>query len=41
MELKRILARDARTANEKAMAQYGPDVLMTFHPCRCKRLNRI
>jgi flagellar biosynthesis GTPase FlhF len=28
MELKRILARDARTANEKAMAQYGPDVLI-------------
>lgn len=28
MELKRILARDARTANEKAVAQYGPDVLI-------------
>ena len=28
MELKRILARDARTANEKALAQYGPDVLI-------------
>jgi flagellar biosynthesis protein FlhF len=28
MELKRILARDARSANEKAMAQYGPDVLV-------------
>ncbi len=28
MELKRILARDARTANDKAIAQYGPDVLI-------------
>ena len=28
MELKRILARNARTANEKAIAQYGPDVLV-------------
>nr|WP_315228432.1 hypothetical protein [uncultured Limnohabitans sp.] len=28
MELKRILARDARAANEKAVAQYGPDVLI-------------
>lgn len=28
MELKRILARDIRAANEKAMAQYGPDVLV-------------
>ena len=28
MELKRILARDARTANEKAVAQYGPDVMV-------------
>ena len=28
MELKRILARDARSANEKAVAQYGPDVLV-------------
>ena len=28
MELKRILARDARSANEKAIAQYGPDVLV-------------
>lgn len=28
MELKRILARDARSANEKAMAQFGPDVLV-------------
>jgi flagellar biosynthesis protein FlhF len=28
MELKRILARDIRTANEKAVAQYGPDVLV-------------
>jgi flagellar biosynthesis protein FlhF len=28
MELKRILARDSRTANEKAIALYGPDVLI-------------
>jgi hypothetical protein len=28
MELKRILARDTRAANEKAVAQYGPDVLI-------------
>lgn len=28
MELKRILARDAKTANEKAIAMYGPDVLV-------------
>jgi flagellar biosynthesis protein FlhF len=28
MELKRILARDARAANEKAVAQFGPDVLI-------------
>ena len=28
MELKRILARDARTANDKAVAQYGPDVMV-------------
>jgi flagellar biosynthesis GTPase FlhF len=28
MELKRILARDARAANEKAIAQFGPDVLI-------------
>ena len=28
MELKRILARDARSANEKAIAQYGADVLV-------------
>jgi flagellar biosynthesis protein FlhF len=28
MELKRILARDIRTANEKAVAQYGSDVLV-------------
>jgi len=28
MELKRILARDARAANEKAIAQYGADVLV-------------
>ncbi len=28
MELKRILARDSRTATEKAMALYGPDVLV-------------
>lgn len=28
MELKRILARDARSANEKAVAQYGPDVMV-------------
>lgn len=28
MELKRILARDARAANEKAIAMYGPDVLV-------------
>jgi flagellar biosynthesis protein FlhF len=28
MELKRILARDIRAANEKAVAQYGPDVLV-------------
>jgi flagellar biosynthesis protein FlhF len=28
MELKRILARDIRAANEKAVAQYGADVLV-------------
>ena len=28
MELKRFLARDIRAANEKAVAQYGPDVLV-------------
>lgn len=28
MELKRILARDSRSATEKAMALYGPDVLV-------------
>lgn len=28
MELKRILARDARAANDKAIAMYGPDVLV-------------
>jgi flagellar biosynthesis protein FlhF len=28
MELKRILARDARSANEKAIHTYGPDVLV-------------
>jgi len=28
MELKRILARDIRVANEKAVAQYGQDVLV-------------
>ena len=28
MELKCILARDIRAANEKAVAQYGPDVLV-------------
>ena len=28
MELKRILARDTRAANEKAVALYGPDVLV-------------
>jgi flagellar biosynthesis protein FlhF len=28
MELKRILARDTRSATEKAMAMYGPDVLI-------------
>ncbi len=28
MELKRILARDIRAANEKAVAQYGSDVLV-------------
>ena len=28
MELKRILARDTRTANEKAVAMFGPDVLV-------------
>lgn len=28
MELKRIIARDSRTATEKAMALYGPDVLV-------------
>ena len=28
MELKRIIARDSRSANEKAMALYGPDVLV-------------
>jgi len=26
MELKRILARDTRSATEKAMALFGPDV---------------
>lgn len=28
MELKRILARDSRSANEKALQLYGPDVLI-------------
>jgi flagellar biosynthesis protein FlhF len=28
MELKRIIARDTRSANEKAIALYGPDVLI-------------
>ena len=28
MELKRILARDTRTATEKAIALYGSDVLI-------------
>jgi flagellar biosynthesis GTPase FlhF len=28
MELKRILARDTRTATEQAIALYGPDVLV-------------
>ena len=28
MELKRIIARDARSANEKAISLYGPDVLV-------------
>lgn len=28
MELKRILAKDARSANEKAVAMYGPDVMV-------------
>jgi len=28
MELKRILAKDARQANEKAVALYGQDVLV-------------
>ena len=28
MELKRILARDTRSATEQAMALYGPDVLI-------------
>ena len=28
MELKRILARDTRSATEQAMAMYGPDVLI-------------
>ena len=28
MELKRILARDTRSATEKAMAMYGPNVLI-------------
>ena len=28
MELKRIIARDSRTATEKAMSLYGPDVLV-------------
>ena len=28
MELKRILARDSRTANDKALQLYGPDVLV-------------
>jgi flagellar biosynthesis protein FlhF len=28
MELKRILARDSRTASEEALAQFGPDVLI-------------
>ena len=28
MELKRIIARDSRSANEKAIQMYGPDVLI-------------
>jgi len=28
MELKRILARDSRAANDKALQLYGPDVLV-------------
>ena len=28
MELKRIIARDSRSANEKAIQLYGPDVLI-------------
>jgi flagellar biosynthesis protein FlhF len=28
MELKRIIARDTRAANQKAVALYGPDVLV-------------
>ena len=28
MELKRILARDTRSATERAMSLYGPDVLI-------------
>ena len=28
MELKRILARDSRSANEKAIQLYGPEVLI-------------
>ena len=28
MELKRIMARDTRAANEKAVAMFGPDVLV-------------
>ena len=28
MELKRILARDTRSATDKAIALYGPDVLI-------------
>jgi len=28
MELKRILANDAKSANEKAVALYGPEVLV-------------
>ena len=35
MELKRILARDAKAANEKATAMYGPDVLV-FSSCQVR-----
>ena len=32
MELKRIIARDTRSANEKAIQMYGQDVLIISSP---------